>query len=329
MAGKIELDMDKIAQLKKQGKSDGEVINYLATQGIKISKTTLSHRLIEYYNKRGEERVRVKNKVIEITDEEMQEIENMIENGYSYSLVLEYLENIGKTMSVETLIKKLDKYSERMGKGKIRSKLNRPGPRKGFKIKKGYQKKPQKKLETIIKNSEEREYEDPLKEIFFTGITVQEFYDKFGYDEKEIIEAGIEKLKIIAQHAVKKEDEWICDDNFTNLIYMIDKSSEYLMKYENYINNYVSNGVCQVGGIDKIRNTALGKNEDILMYILLRMNVKYRYGYDIKALKELKKQYDIKLNKYINRLHSIENNRANNKTNNENSSKSEKHEEVR
>lgn len=314
--GKIDIDVEELVRLKEQGKTDREIVKYLNSKGITISTTTISNRLRDYHYRRGEERVVVKRKIITLTEEEIFEIEDLIEENFSYEEIVEHFEKKGKKMSVGTLIRKLDEYYKTIG-GK------RPKPT----VKSNFQKstiiKPKSKKETNELGDETIKYDDPLKEILMTGTTIEEYILKFGEENKTYLQDRIEKLKFLIEHSQKYDGEWICDEKFMQVINMLDKKLDYLIRGENYIDNYIDNGVLKKGGIDKLRNTAFGKNEYLLTYILLRKNVKYQKGYDQKAVEALRIKYEGKVDRYLNKLYSIENNREDNKIKSENNSKIE------
>lgn len=362
---KVEIkteELQKMVKLKEDGKSDDYIADYFTQKGKPISTTTVAKRLIEYYKSQGEERKRTKIyiKPIEVTKEQEQEMIKLAEEGNSYAKIAELLKSKNKDITVSVVYKRVSRYYEAQGKEKPKAKSERKPTiplteeelQEIVKFRQDgltYQQISEHLIEqgTSISRTtvrikileyykvhgepkRERKYEDNLKEILMTGMTIEEFISEFEKeDEKESIEKELKGLRFIAECSKKEDGEFVADNNFLKVLDIIEDSSEIIKWYEGNTDRYVSDGKCRKGNIDLIKEKVFNENTDLMLYTVSRMNLTYHPGYDMRAYNIMKAEYEQKIDKYLERLYSIENNRRKSKVNSENGSNLEVQDEER
>lgn len=282
-------EMQEMVRLKEQGVTDKNIAKYFTRKYREISVSTVEKRLLEYYDAQGKGTVKKERRII-LTEEELNKLVELKEQRLTYKEVSEYFKQQGRVISACVLRKRLLEYYEKHGHPK-----------------------------------RVRKYENDLKEILMSGMTIQEFISEFGEEsERESLEEQLEKLRVIAEHSKKEDDKWISDNNFIRIINFVENSNDDLKWYQGNIDRYVSDGRCKKGAIDLIKESIFGnENTDLMVYVLSRANLEWDNGYDSRVFKPLKAKYEQKVDKYLERLYNIENNRRKNKTNSENGSNSE------
>lgn len=301
------IKIEELVALKERGMSDQAIADYFTNQKRKISQSTVSIRLREYYKLQGKEKPRTKRKSvgkrrIDISDEELVVLK---EQGQTDQKIAEYFTSEKRKISRSAVSTRLMKYYKSQGKEKTRTK------------RKSEKNNEQKSIQQT-KVKRERKYDDELKEIFMTGMTVQEYVEEFEDEEKlESLELKFNKVRLLAMCAGRDNDKYVQDNDFIEVIDMVENPEEILKKYMSFLKPWVSDGKCKKGRIDLIRDKVFNGNTDLMMYVLARLNITYYKGYDVRVSNMISKQYEQKINKYLNRLQSIEDNRRKNKINSE------------
>lgn len=289
--------MQEMVRLKDERMTDANIARYFTQKGKEISSSTVGNILREYYDSKGKIKpsgkstVKRERKII-LTEEETKKLAELKEHGFTYEQISKYFKDKGRTISTYVVSKRLLEYYEKHGK---------PKPKRV------------------------RKYENDLKEILMSGMTIQEFILEFGEEsQSKFLEEQFDKLRVVVEHSKKENDIWMPDDNFIRIINLVKDSNDEFRKYQRNIDRYISNENLKIGAIDIIHDKEFGnENTDLMVYCLSRANLKWDNGYDFRVFKFLKAKYEQKVDKYLERLYNIENNRRKNKTNSENSGNSE------
>lgn len=301
-----EITDEELAKLKEQGLTDKAIEEYFMNKKIYISMHTVNKRLNRYYKLHG----KVKPKITKKSDIKDEELAQLKGQGWSDALIAKYFTEQNRPISRDSVCKRLNIYYKSQGREKPKATINRKHPNPN--------------------NKKIKKYNDNLKEILMTGITIREFISEFEQeDNKETLDNQFEKLKVLAQCSEKSNNEWKTDVNFLEIIDIIQNQSKKLKMYENNIDIYVTNGICNKGKIDLIREKIFGGNDDLMMFISLRKNLQYYKGYDIRVYNILQKRYEEKIDMYLDRLYSIEDSRKYKNVKNKNNNNLEIEEEQR
>ena len=301
-----EITDEELEKLKEKGLTDKAIEEYFMNKKIYISMHTVNKRLNRYYKLHG----KVKPKIIKKSDIKDEELAQLKEQGWSDYLIAKYFTEQNRPISIFSVCKRLNIYYKSQGRERPKATINRKHPNPN--------------------NKKIKKYNDNLKEILMTGITIQEFISEFEQeDNKETLDNKFEKLKVLAQCSEKSNNEWKPDVNFLEIIDIIQNQSKKLKMYENNIDIYVTNGICNKGKIDLIREKIFGGNDDFMMFISLRKNLQYYKGYDTRVYNILQKRYEEKIDMYLDRLYSIEDSRRCKNVKNKNNNNLEIEEEQR
>ncbi len=305
---KSDIKDEELAQLKEQGWSDALIAKYFTEQNRPISNNSVCRRLNRYYKLQGREKPKtIIRENSNIKDEELVQLK---EQGWSDYLIAKYFTEQNRPISIVSVCKRLNVYYKFQGREKPKAIINSKPPNPN--------------------NKKIKKYNDNLKEILMTGITIQEFISEFEQENnKETLDNQFEKLKVLAQCSEKSNNEWKPDVNFLVVIDIIQNPSEKLKMYENNIDIYATNGICNKGKIDLIKEKIFAGNDDLMMYVSSRKKLQYCKGYDIRVYNILQKKYEQKVDMYLDRLYSIEDSRKCKKEKNKNDNNLEIEEEQR
>lgn len=168
--------------------------------------------------------------------------------------------------------------------------------------------------------------DDRVKEILLTGESVKVYCTKEECQDQEYeICNRIRRLKIIAECSIKQGDRWIPDNNFLEVIRILESTQNLYPgeKYQVYLKPYMNGRLYKLGSTNTILRNVFRNNTDLMIYILSSNNSRVQGEYDIKFYKQLKEKYKAKIDKYFNRLHAVEEN-AKNKAKSNNNEKAKK-----
>ena len=198
-------------------------------------------------------------------------------------------------------------------KGKTLQEISGYYKRKGIKISSQAISKKIKEHK-LAKAKERREKLDAeLKDIMINGESVRVYCQRNKCPEKEEqLKERIRRLKIIASKARKQGEYYVEDKEFLEVLTILENSMMLYPanKYSVYINPYITNGVCRNGNIDLIQMRVFKRNKDLMCYILSAFKFRYAEEYDKKVWERLKQENEAKIDKYMGRLHAVEEKRS-------------------
>jgi len=227
---KINISIEKIAQLKEQGMSYVKIAKYLREEeGINVSLSNIYRRLGEYYKSVGKKTQK---------DIEIEDILKLKEKGMSAAKIVKYFkEEKGIMVCEETIRKRLTEYYKSIGEERLQERKILPMDeiimlrQKGLSVKKIVQYLKQKDINvsesTIYKrlkedykvNEEESDsttktrigrpsekYDDDVKYILMNGMTIDEYIDETGKKHKrKSLEIKLRKLKFLAGYSEERD----------------------------------------------------------------------------------------------------------------------------
>lgn len=105
--------------------------------------------------------------------------------------------------------------------------------------------------------------------------------------------------------------QWVYDYNFEALIkYVLGENKVNLL--EKSVRALVKNGECKQEDIQFIKDTHFHENISLTVYVLTRLNLLYSNS-DAEEFEILRTEYEQEIDKYLEKLRAIEENRAKNK----------------
>ena len=143
------------------------------------------------------------------------------------------------------------------------------------------------------------------------GMTIDEYSAEEGKEKRESVELTIRKLKFLAQHVDKKDGQWVQDNNFELLLNNVENAAITATTQVN-VGALVKNGECKKEKLKEIIDIQLGGNVELAVYILTRLNLLYTKG-SVRDFRTLRTQYEQKIDEYLEKLHTIEENIVKNK----------------
>lgn len=323
-------NIEEVVAMKKQGMSSIAIQKVLNDRGLKISLTTLDKRLNEYYEKTGEKKAPPNRYTIQIPN--IEEIVDFKEQGMTYNFLIEYLKEKGIVLSSGTLSRRIKEYYEKSGKEKKAArnkkieidnieeiiKLKEQGMtnkelteylnKKGINILYGIVNKRIKEYYEKIKqeNVVDEIINNPIKEILMSGMTIEEITSEYKEINEQKIRKDLAKLRVTAQYSKKENGKTISDDDFIEVIDILDNTEEKMNKYKKWLNYYAKDGECPKGKIDLIRDNIFENNVDLMVYIMTRLGIDFQKGYDMRVFEMYKESYKQKIEKYLGRMESVE-----------------------
>lgn len=284
-ARKFSITEKELADLKEKRLSYKDISEYYKKQGVEISEDIIQRILKKYYDLQGR-RVPVATR-LDVSDEE---IVKLSKEGMTCREIHEHFEKNKISISMATIYNRLKKYREK------------------------------EEIEKIYY------LDDKIKEILLTGRSIKNYciQEKCESDEPAIRER-IKKFKLIVEHSQKQGDKWIPDNNFLDVIRVLESIGNFRPgdKYRIYLRPYIREGICTNGNITSIKRNVFQDNTDLMTYILSSYQLRYGEEYDIKVWNKLKKEYEAKIDKYFNRLHILEKNSRNKQKQNKKSKKAD------
>lgn len=279
---KIDIDIEEAVKLKEQGLSDSKIAAYLNEKGIKVTYGTINKRLNEYYKKIGKKRPKVKQNKKK-TEKYMKEIVELKEQGKSDKEIVEYLKEKGVRVSCLTINNCLKEYYNNQEKIKLKPE--------------------EATFETkIIK------YRNPIEEILMSGMTIEEFIAKHGKEKnEEKIRKYFANIRIIAKYSEKKNGKFVSDNNFIDVIDILDSVEDHTEEYRMMLSDYIVNGNFSKEKIDVIKKEIFANNTDLMIYMLTRLGTDFLGSSDKKEFNIYKEQYKAKINKYLKRYKIMKN----------------------
>ena len=333
----IEIPIEELVKLKEQGNSYAKISQYYESQGIQISTAEIGKRLKDYYQSKGKKVPRGKTIGRPRNSVPIEELVRLKEQGMSNERISEYCKLHEMRIGAVTVGKRLKAHYESKGekvprsrsydidkvnaeelirlrdKGKTLQEISGYYKRKGIKISSQAISK-RIKEHKLAKAKEKREKLDAeLKAIMLNGESVRVYCQKNKCPEKEEqLKERIRRLKIIASKARKQGEIYIEDKEFLEVLTILDNSMMLYPanKYSVYINPYITNGTCRNGNIDLIQMRVFKRNKDLMCYILSAFKFRYGEEYDKKVWERLKQEHEAKIDKYMGRLHAIEEKRS-------------------
>lgn len=284
-----EITDEELFKLREQGKSNNEIAEYFEEQGKNIANTTIGKRLNQYYKKIGKEIPKVirGSRESRNTFIPTEELVKYKEKGMTNAVIADICTKTGRTIS----------------KTAVRNRLKRYYDLKGEKF-------PKVKREEI--STRNKKTDNFLKKMLMNGITIKEYYasDNNGEIFEIEIRERARRFKVIVEHAKKQGDELVADNDFLEVMKLVanENSIHPQNKYVPYIKTYTSKGKCENGNIDMIRNNVFHNNRDLMTFVLLKFDLIYGEEYDVHIWNKQKQEYEQKIDKYFDRLHTVEEN---------------------
>lgn len=272
---KTDISTKDLIELRKQDISYEEMSIILKKQGKSITPGAIWARLNRYYNKHNEENVLQKatrKEKIKINPIKILELK---EKGLGSRKIAEQLKNEGINISPSSVLIRLkkDEYNETI-------------------------------FDEILKN-----------EILFQGITIKEWCIINNKEElEEVLDRRAKRLEIIVKNAKKKNGVLVPDEQMYEVLNVI--NNKYYINPQNkflpYLKPYMDNDKINNGRIDIIKMKVFKDNTDMLTYIFSRINPRfekedaYDEEYDKKTYNRYKSQFQDKVEKYFEVLHTLE-----------------------
>lgn len=152
-----------------------------------------------------------------------------------------------------------------------------------------------------------RTVDEHIKYLFMTGTTLKAYCQNNYYIrmKEDSLRKRLKQLKWVAAHQRKRGEEWIPDQNFIEVIERIENTGNMRI-YRTHIEPYIERGYCKNGAIDTMKLTVFDSNDDLMVFVLSNCHLKYDQDYDEKVWERARKNYEAKLDKYIEQIHTIE-----------------------
>ena len=122
---KIKIKIEELVKLKEEGLTDNAIAEYFTSQGIKISRSSVTNRLNEYYKAQGREKPRTIEKpkgrprsIINI-----KEVIQLRGKGLTYKAIEEVFASKGIKISGDTIARKLNEYYKSQGNVKTENNI--------------------------------------------------------------------------------------------------------------------------------------------------------------------------------------------------------------
>ena len=320
---KAKVSIEKLYELKENGFSDKEIVEFLKKEGIEIAYTTISARLNKYYTQIGKAKPKCygnktkkeeksnnktkKNSVSrrKVTDEKLYELK---EKGLTDSQIVEYFNYKGIKISYSNVSLRLTKYYKQLGKPKPRG--NKKETREFIKAEKQAQeeaeRKQQEKYIINLLRGSSSVIDIRIVNMLISGFSIKE--KEFSDEQIQDINKRIEKLKFIARHTNKIGDRWIADENFIAVLDFLQnpQNTHPSNIYEVSIKKHLNGNTCQSGKIDLMKKNVFGDNEDLMTYVFLGTDITFDPEYDRKVWEVCKANYKSKIELYFARLQELE-----------------------
>jgi len=274
---------EELVRLKEGGMSDSEIAEELIKKGIKISRKIVNEKLRKYYETRNIQKSRAKRK----TGISTEQLVDLKEQGMSDGQIAKHFSKQGIEIKSNTVAQRLYRYYKAQGKEKPKIK-----------------RKPR-----VLEEENKKEYDNPIKQMLMSGMTVYEFFSDEG-EQLEDAKKTLEKLKIIALCSEKANGEWISDYDFATVIRYA-KGIMEISELESHVKPWLRE-IRKMGCTTFIKESICGKNADLTTYILSRFNLP-NYKNDDTEFKVFREQYEEKIDKYLERLRIVEEGRRKNK----------------
>ena len=321
---KAKVSIEKLYELKENGFSDKEIVEFLKKEGIEIAYTTISARLNKYYTQIGKAKpkcYRNKTKKEEksnnktkknsasrrkVTDEQLYELK---EKGLTDSQIVEYFNNKGIKISYSNVVVRLNRYYKQLGKPKPRG--NKKEAQELMRAEKKVQeeakrKQQEKHIINLLSGSSSSVIDIRIVNMLISGFSIKE--KEFSDEQIADINKRIEKLKFIARHSNKIGDRWIADNNFIEVLDFLQnpQNTHPSNIYEVSIKKHLNGNMCQSGKIDLMKKNVFGDNEDLMTYVFLGTDITFDPEYDRKVWNACKTNYKNKIELYFARLQELE-----------------------
>lgn len=152
-----------------------------------------------------------------------------------------------------------------------------------------------------------RTVDEHVKYMFMTGTTLRAHCQNnhLNQTREDTLRKRLKQLKWVAAHQRKRGEEWIPDQNFIEVIERIENTGNMRI-YRTHIEPYIERGYCKNGAIDTMKLTVFDSNDDLMVFVLSNCHLKYDQDYDEKVWERARKNYEAKLDKYIEQIHTIE-----------------------
>lgn len=321
----MDISTEELVNLREQKWTDEKIAKHFTDNGRPISQQAVSIRLDRYYAKIGKEKPKSERKKSKNqTEISIEELVKLSDEGLSSYVIADKFTSQGKAISYQTVSRRLNEYYSSQGKEKPKT----------------IRKKQEKKEKTSTKPSvkKEKNVSKPKNKVIITDDKMRavllnevEFSVIKDEEKREILER-LTKIKFLAEHSRRVDEEWIKDKEFLEIIKIIENGQTVRTrnKYLSYTKKYLIGNKVGLGEIDLIKNDVFKGNGNLMAYMLLRCNLNYgdEDGYDIRIWNKENKEYREKIDKYLNRLHSLEDKNKEKSGGNKESKEDKKNEEI-